>query len=104
MNNEWNPLPLHTAARVANVTAAQAFLNHGADVNLRDNACEQTPLEFAIESGEPSMVSFLVASGAQVNKVEMLARIDRRLFPGLCKTDTQIEGMIEKMKQVLEQK
>ena len=50
-----------------NVEAVKQHLADGADVNVKDEAREFTPLHFATQNGQKEIVELLIADGADVN-------------------------------------
>ena len=56
-----------TAARVGNVDAVKTLLDHGATVDTRDPAFQQTALMMAVREDHPDVVKLLVDRGANVN-------------------------------------
>ena len=50
-----------------NVEAVKQHLADGADVNVKDEAREFTPLHFATQNGQKEIVELLIADGAYVN-------------------------------------
>ena len=57
---------LHMAARRGNVPVAEALLECGADIEMRDKL-EDTPLHRAVKCGKTEMVAFLLSRGANVH-------------------------------------
>ncbi|MGZ3628317.1 MAG: ankyrin repeat domain-containing protein [Ktedonobacteraceae bacterium] len=58
--------PLHMAARRGNVPVAEALLDCGADIEMRDKLGD-TPLHRAVKCGKMEMVAFLLLRGADVH-------------------------------------
>jgi ankyrin repeat protein len=58
---------LHQLAGKGNVEMATIFLDHGADLNARDEDLQSTPLAWAAKSGHTLMVDFLIERGAKTN-------------------------------------
>ncbi len=58
---------LHTAARTGNRKIIAYFLSLGMDINI-ENPYHETPLSFAIETGDIDSVRFLIQEGAKVNQ------------------------------------
>jgi ankyrin repeat protein len=59
--------PLHQFARKDDVETAAIFIEHGADLNARDEDICSTPLGWAARSGKLEMVELLLKSGAKTN-------------------------------------
>lgn len=59
--------PLHHFARKGNVEMAELFLDHGADINARDEDICSTPLGWAAKFGAINMVELLLQRGAKPN-------------------------------------
>jgi ankyrin repeat protein len=59
--------PLHQFARRGDVESAALFLDHGADINARDEDICSTPLGWAAKFGRVPMVEFLLGRGAKPN-------------------------------------
>jgi ankyrin repeat protein len=59
--------PLHQFARKGDVESAELFLDHGADINARDEDICSTPLGWAAKFGQKPMVELLMARGAKLN-------------------------------------
>jgi ankyrin repeat protein len=59
--------PLHQFARTGNVENAAVFLDHGANLHVRDEDICSTPLGWAAKFGQKSMVEFLLDRGAKPN-------------------------------------
>ncbi|MFO0889426.1 MAG: ankyrin repeat domain-containing protein [Isosphaeraceae bacterium] len=59
--------PLHQFARKGDVENALIFLDHGADLNARDEDICSTPLGWAAKFGQGSMVDLLLGRGAPCN-------------------------------------
>lgn len=59
--------PLHEFARKGDVERATTFLDHGADLNARDEDICSTPLGWAAKFGEKAMVELLLKRGARPN-------------------------------------
>jgi ankyrin repeat protein len=57
--------PLHHFARSGDLDKATLFLNHGADLNARDEDICSTPLGWAAKFGQKPMVEFLLQRGAK---------------------------------------
>ena len=57
---------LHMAARRGNVPVAEALLDCGADIEMRDKLGD-TPLHRAVKCGKTDMVAFLLSRGADVH-------------------------------------
>ena len=58
---------LHDAAGQNNEHTIQAFLDAGADLNLRDPATGQTPLMFSVLNGFTASVRYLLSAGADTS-------------------------------------
>ena len=58
--------PLHRFAREGAIDRAAVFLDHGADLRLRDEEFCTTPLGYAALNGRLAMVEFLLRRGATV--------------------------------------
>jgi ankyrin repeat protein len=59
--------PLHHFAESGDVQNAAAFIEHGADLNARDEEFRSTPLGWAARCGKLRMVEFLLRRGAKPN-------------------------------------
>jgi ankyrin repeat protein len=59
--------PLHQFARKGDVENAAQFIDHGADLNARDEDICSTPLGWAAKYGRMPMVELLLARGAKPN-------------------------------------
>lgn len=59
--------PLHHLARNGDLEKAALFLDHGADVNARDEDICSTPLGWAAKFGNKPMVELLLRRGAKAN-------------------------------------
>jgi len=58
---------LHEFARKGDVERAALFIDHGADLNARDEDICSTPLAWAAKFGQTAMVEFLLRCGAKPN-------------------------------------
>ena len=58
--------PLHRFARQGDVDSAAIFLDHGADLEARDEEFRTTPLGYAARAGKRQMTEFLLRRGAQI--------------------------------------
>lgn len=59
--------PLHRFAQRNDVPGATIFLDHGADINARDEQLRSTPLGWAAKYGRVEMVKLLLERGAKTN-------------------------------------
>ena len=60
--------PLHEAAKAGDLNSVNHFITvHMADVDAKDNYLGSTPLHYAVSYGNASVVSILIAAGADVN-------------------------------------
>jgi ankyrin repeat protein len=59
--------PLHQFARTGNLEAAAQFIDHGADLDARDEDIGSTPLGWAAKYGQWPMVQLLLERGARPN-------------------------------------
>src|SRR5262249_50327691 len=59
--------PLHFLAESGDVENAAVFIEHGADLNARDEEFCSTPLGWAARCGKTRMVEFLLRQGAKPN-------------------------------------
>jgi ankyrin repeat protein len=59
--------PLHQFARRGDVNNAAIFIDHGADLNARDEDICSTPLGWAAKFGQIAMVELLLSRGAKPN-------------------------------------
>jgi hypothetical protein len=57
--------PLHYFAETSDVESAALFLDHGADINAREEEWSATPLGWAAHHGHALMVEFLLRRGAK---------------------------------------
>jgi uncharacterized protein len=58
---------LHYASWMGQKETAAILLAHGADINLRDDSYNDTPLGWANESRQPEMIDFLISNGAALS-------------------------------------
>jgi ankyrin repeat protein len=58
---------LHYTAWLGQKTAADLLLTHGADINLKDDFYNDTPLGWANENRQVDMIDFLISRGAALN-------------------------------------
>jgi ankyrin repeat protein len=56
--------PLHQFARKGDLEQAKQFLDHGADMNARDDDICSTPLGWAAKFGQTEMVELLLSRGS----------------------------------------
>jgi ankyrin repeat protein len=56
--------PLHRFAQRGDITNAELFLDHGADLEARDEVLGSRPIAWAAKSGKAHMVRFLLQRGA----------------------------------------
>jgi len=67
-HRDWlGSTPLHEFARKGEVENAAIFLDHGADINARDEDICSTPLGWAAKFGSARMVEFLLRRGAKAD-------------------------------------
>ena len=59
--------PLHRFARQGHVEKAAIFIDHGANLEARDEEFCTTPLGYAAERGKLEMVEYLLGRGARAN-------------------------------------
>lgn len=59
--------PLHHLARKGDLEKATIFLDHGADLDARDEDICSTPLGWAAKFGQKAMVELLLSRGAKTN-------------------------------------
>jgi ankyrin repeat protein len=59
--------PLHQLARKGDVEQARQFIEHGAELEARDEDLCSTPLGWAAKFGQKEMVEFLLSRGARTN-------------------------------------
>jgi RNA polymerase sigma factor (sigma-70 family) len=59
--------PLHEFARKGEVEKALLFIEHGADLNARDEDLCSTPLGWAARFGQAAMIELLLRHGAKLN-------------------------------------
>jgi ankyrin repeat protein len=59
--------PLHEFARTGDTEKASLFLNHGAELNARDDDLCSTPLGWAAKFRQKAMVELLLQRGAKTN-------------------------------------
>jgi ankyrin repeat protein len=64
--NAMKVMPLHSAAAARRLDLAAILINHGADVNARQEG-DVTPLHEAAASGQMELVKLLLAHGADVD-------------------------------------
>lgn len=57
--------PLHRFAQDGDIESAELFIDHGADINARDEEFESTPLAWAAREGKTAMAEFLLRRGAK---------------------------------------
>ncbi len=59
---------IHLAAQAGNPDAVKALLDHGADVNVRDETHGRTPLVFAVSEDRIDAMKVLIARGANLQQ------------------------------------
>jgi len=59
--------PLHRFAQKGDLENAALFIDHGADLNARDEDIRSTPLAWAARSGKVPMVELLLSRGAKAS-------------------------------------
>jgi ankyrin repeat protein len=64
--NWLRQLPLHHFAQNGDVESAALFIDHGADINARDEEHRTTPLGYAARAGKTRMVELLLKRGARL--------------------------------------
>ena len=64
--NWLRQLPLHHFAQNGDVESAALFIDHGADINARDEEHRTTPLGYAARAGKTRMVELLLQRGARL--------------------------------------
>ncbi|HSP68763.1 MAG TPA: ankyrin repeat domain-containing protein [Bryobacteraceae bacterium] len=69
---------LMTVARTGVVEAARVLLDHGANVDAREEWHGQTALMWAVNEQHPAMVKELIAHGADVNAVSNINKWERQ--------------------------
>jgi uncharacterized protein len=69
---------LMTVARTGVVEAAKVLLDHGANVDAREEWHGQTALMWAVDEQHPAMVKELIAHGADVNAVSNVNKWERQ--------------------------
>jgi ankyrin repeat protein len=57
--------PLHWFAERGDIANAEIFIDHGADLDARDEELSSTPLAYAARAGKAPMVAFLLRRGAK---------------------------------------
>ena len=62
----WQKTPLHLATENGHTQTAEVLIQHGSDVNSRDDL-ERTPLHLAAQNGHQHIAEFLLQHGSQVN-------------------------------------
>src|SRR5262249_8777610 len=68
-NPNWLHItPLHRLAEAGDLENAAVFIEHGADLNARDEEYGSTPLGWAARCGKTRMVEFLLRRGAMPNE------------------------------------
>lgn len=65
--NEYGQTALLAAADFGREGVARLLIEHGADVNFRDDDYRMTPLHWAAQRGDEAMARLLVDHGANVN-------------------------------------
>jgi len=70
---------------------AELLLEHGADINARDNE-DQTPLHTAAEYGRVAVVKLLLTHGADVNSKDL--RGDTPLQTAVWRLETEVAEII----------
>ena len=64
--NPWQNTPLHLAAVNGHKHVAEALIQHGSDVNIRNNL-EQTPLHVAAQNGHKHTAEVLIQHGSDLS-------------------------------------
>ena len=59
--------PLHELAKQGNVEMVRVFLEHGAEIDQRDEDLQSRPLAWAARAGQRDMVEFLLSRGASLS-------------------------------------
>lgn len=68
-----NPTPLISACKEGNQDIVVLLLEHGADVNMRDNCTDETPLLAALQGTKQnrfSLAFFLIENGADIHMIQ----------------------------------
>jgi len=62
----WHRLTLlHHMAAEGELAKATLLVGHGAQIDAIDDECQSTPLGLAVRRGQPALVEFLLARGAE---------------------------------------
>ncbi len=86
--NEKLPLgrtPLMVASRTGNVDAMKVLLDHGAEVNAKENLRGTTPLMWAADEGHAAAIQLLIQRGADIKATSSL--VERGRGPALGKSN-----------------
>lgn len=59
--------PLHELAKQGNVEMAGVYLEHGAEIDQRDDDLQSRPIAWAAKAGQDDMVDFLLSRGASTS-------------------------------------
>jgi ankyrin repeat protein len=70
LSNWLHVTPLHRFASRGDLENAKLFIDHGADLNARDEEICSTPLGWAAKSGKLAMVELLLESGADLKAAD----------------------------------
>jgi ankyrin repeat protein len=66
VRNKSGATPLHTAALGGDSEVVKLLLDHGAEINARDQESGATPLSYAASLGRGEVVELLLARGADL--------------------------------------
>ncbi len=64
VRNKSGATPLHTAALGGDAEVVKLLLDHGAEINARDQESGATPLSYAASLGRAEVVDLLLTRGA----------------------------------------
>ena len=72
--NQSGEMALHLGAWFGHTSVVHAMLDAGADIEAKDNLCEETPLFKAAANGHTSIVILLTQRGARTDHINFLGR------------------------------